>query len=331
MDVGQVAAALRDPALRPPPLEEQNARAELRARYWLNDQCQKEPSEVHIIVVNPHLAEQAGASGETEINTMHGDPDGIVVYTFKDDDPGGTWRVLWTASDSCGPRTPHRRTHDEQRMLVANRKKDRSRDLEVWYHRGCGEGCDLVDVPFYSQWVGWAFENPDGGAGVRYRQHEATLNHPYVAGVHGGVRLTGTQQQQAVERHVVTVCRAVGEALAVRWAGVAYLGNPFKLAGDRANPVRVRIVKEAVEEDVPHDGCTIWGATNVIIHELGHAAGVRKWWGRVALECTEEVHECVMYHRLADHHYRAWSSPWGNNAQHIRMHRLQIRKFLGYE
>jgi len=42
------------------------------------------------------------------------------VYTFRDDDLGGTWRVLWTASDECSIHTPYRRIHEHQRMLVAN-------------------------------------------------------------------------------------------------------------------------------------------------------------------------------------------------------------------
>ena len=47
-------------------------------------------------------------------------PDWIPVYTVSPDDPGGNWLMLWTGADACGAHSPHRRTHDHPRMLVAN-------------------------------------------------------------------------------------------------------------------------------------------------------------------------------------------------------------------
>ncbi len=112
--------------------EDESAPREMRVMYWLNDQCNQNASDVNMVVVNPALAEcPPPTPGEGTINTMYGgddadqdgEPDGIKVYELGADDLGGVWRCLWTASDACGPFSAHRRTHDEQRMLVANEEK----------------------------------------------------------------------------------------------------------------------------------------------------------------------------------------------------------------
>ncbi|MBP8955128.1 MAG: hypothetical protein KBI47_22250, partial [Armatimonadetes bacterium] len=109
--------------------EDESAPREMRVMYWLNDQCNQNASDVNMVVVNPALAEcPPPTPGEGTINTMYGgddadqdgEPDGIKVYELGADDLGGVWRCLWTAADTCGPLSPHRRTHDPQRMLVAN-------------------------------------------------------------------------------------------------------------------------------------------------------------------------------------------------------------------
>ncbi|MCE5217842.1 hypothetical protein LLH03_12530 [bacterium] len=110
--------------------EAENASPELRVTYWLNDQCQRGAEDLELVVVDPDLQVRRAVGGPwpQTLSALHGgedadqdgEPDGVKVYEFADDDPGGTWRVLWTAQAPCGTKTKDRRTHDAQRMLVAN-------------------------------------------------------------------------------------------------------------------------------------------------------------------------------------------------------------------
>jgi hypothetical protein len=111
---------------------------ELRVMYWLNDQGNRDAQEMAVVVLDPTLDERANEGVAKTVGARHegadedsdGEadwidgsiPDWIPVYTVGSDDIGGDWRALWTGADACGPLTQHRRTHDEQRMLVANRK-----------------------------------------------------------------------------------------------------------------------------------------------------------------------------------------------------------------
>jgi len=111
--------------------EEENAPAEMRVKYAISDQClTPNAQDFNLIVVDPLLQERTavGKPWPDTTGVMHGvedvdedgKPDGIKVYEFAPDDPGGFWRVLWTAQAPCGTTTRYRRTHDAQRMLVAN-------------------------------------------------------------------------------------------------------------------------------------------------------------------------------------------------------------------
>lgn len=109
----------------------ENGGAQLRASYWLHHQDSSiipKAEALDMVVIDPSLTERATKSGPLEVEQRHagtdadndGNLDGISIYEFQDDDTAGTWRVLWTASDPSGQRQATRRTHDSERMMVAN-------------------------------------------------------------------------------------------------------------------------------------------------------------------------------------------------------------------
>ena len=101
---------------------------ELRCRYYLNDQSEVDADEVALVAFDPDLQERAVVSGPTQQGEVHegtdedgdGTADGIEVCTRSDDDPGWVWRVVFTANDGDG--AEDRRTHDNPRMLAANKR-----------------------------------------------------------------------------------------------------------------------------------------------------------------------------------------------------------------
>jgi len=103
---------------------------ELRGYYCLHSEHGLSAQDVKTVVVDPLLAEQASVSGSGAVDTGHGTDDadqdgqfdGLLLYTFQDDD-FGTWRAVLTAADSAGPRSPNWRTHELIRMLVGNSDK----------------------------------------------------------------------------------------------------------------------------------------------------------------------------------------------------------------
>jgi len=101
---------------------------ELRVTYALNDQGNADAYEMHVVTVDPELSERATVPVPTQVGVTHegvdedgdGVADWIPAYELQAYDPGGTWRALWIGADECGLHSPHRRTHDRPRMLVAN-------------------------------------------------------------------------------------------------------------------------------------------------------------------------------------------------------------------
>jgi len=102
---------------------------ELRAYYCLYSQDELDAEAVELIAVDPGLDERGAVPAPTVRGVGHGiddedengDFDGIPVYVFTQDDLPGRWRVLFTAADAAGHRSPQWRTHDAVRMLVANK------------------------------------------------------------------------------------------------------------------------------------------------------------------------------------------------------------------
>jgi len=102
---------------------------QMRGQYWLNDQSGRDAKELELIPVDSQLTERAPYEGARTVGEMHagvdgdgdGSPDGLTVYEFTSSDTLGTWRVLWTGEDACGVFSQNRRSHDNPRMLVANR------------------------------------------------------------------------------------------------------------------------------------------------------------------------------------------------------------------
>jgi hypothetical protein len=169
---------------------QEDGSSEVRVEYYLNHQANLDAAELKMIPVDPHLDERQPTDGPTEHGVMHegedidgdGEPDGIAVYEFSADDPFGEWRVLWTGADAAGPRSAHRRTHDMQRMLVANLSTPAY--LPIVYIKGVHEGAD-----WHGAWLRARHEN----CSTRYfhpvRRVATDLNsapNAIRAGVNGG-------------------------------------------------------------------------------------------------------------------------------------------------
>ena len=116
----------------------EDSSAELRGYYCLESDWSSEQEaqvqrgqDAEIIAVDPELSEKSSTSGPGQVDTLgaeygtddaneDGKLDGLSLYTFQDEDPGGTWRAILTANDNAGIRSPQWRTHDALRMLTAN-------------------------------------------------------------------------------------------------------------------------------------------------------------------------------------------------------------------
>jgi len=313
--------------------EAENAPAELRVKYAINDQClTPRAQDFNLIVVDPLLQERKAFGGPWPDTTgvMHGvedvdedgQPDGIKVYEFTDDDPGGTWRVLWTAQAPCGTKTRYRRTHDAQRMLVANGTTVPNATFQVWYDWNCGEDCGLNSYPADWQIIRSAFEL---GAKVRYEAQEAKLkvDNRMAAGATLDT-LTPIQLAKVVPYHVTTVFQSSA------YVGEFVGGLTYRADGTPTNPDRCRYCEENVLASAPGDLDKTTGdgqdrlkiaRAQVILHELGHAAD--------ASEHAPEAKPCVMDRVLGPQFYKRIPGKWGP-APHCNDHIDQIRKHLHY-
>jgi len=115
---------------------------ELRVTYALNDQGNADAYEMNVVTVDPELSERATVPVPTQVGVTHegvdededGVADWIPVYQFPTATPDETWRALWIGADECGLHSPHRRTHDRPRMLVANKQAGLTEILDDGVH-----------------------------------------------------------------------------------------------------------------------------------------------------------------------------------------------------
>jgi hypothetical protein len=107
---------------------EESGEEQLRGYYSLHSKDGLDAEAVEIVAVDPLLAEQTppvGGSGAVgvgygiEDTDQDGEFDGIALRVFGEDD-FGTWRAVFTAADTAGLKSPHWRSHELIRMLVAN-------------------------------------------------------------------------------------------------------------------------------------------------------------------------------------------------------------------
>ncbi len=100
---------------------------------WSSGQEAQVPrgEDVCIVVLDPELNERGSRTGPSVPETLGADYgtvdsdqddllDGLLLYTFQDSDPAGTWRGIFTAADNGGLRSPEWRSHTPLRMITAN-------------------------------------------------------------------------------------------------------------------------------------------------------------------------------------------------------------------
>lgn len=274
------------------------------------------------------LNERGYYDGPRQTGVMHGDPDGIVVYKLQENDEPGPWRTLWTGSDQCGTRDTDRRTHDHQRMLVANRWPwQRTPGIyDVWID-ACDQACSLTNTdsagatPYPAPY--WTVvERGLGMIGVGYRiNRSAPLDHS-MTGPEVIFRGLTPQQRSTARKYVVTVTGHNDPSS-------LFSGWETKGRGTPAEPDEAAISRLAIQNAYatgnPDATAMGYGQAHTILHEIGHCGRAGGWFNS---HCPETRY-CVMNARKQQESYYYMDYIWGHERERWLFHMNKMRRRVG--
>ncbi len=288
--------------------------------------------DVCVIVVDPELNERASKTGPSVPETLGANygtvdsdqddlMDGLLLYTFQDSDPAGTWRGIFTAADNGGLCSPEWRSHTPLRMITANQTVEPA----GFYYIICS--VDAGDIWHESVWWDWVRSGMKL-TGVASKAWQGRLR--FETGIAGGCSIFPADlpwYQRRVSFHVTTLGKTS------EWTGEhvpAHTRHDKPGAnGTVEKPDRSVVNIEAMEHsthnpDPGSDTVCAWGNTNAVLHEFGWAGGT--------VTDPQQEDSSVMDATLDAQFYSATAKVhvWGGRQALYYGHVNDIRAHLGY-
>jgi hypothetical protein len=311
----------------------------LWALYALHHQWGLPAEALDLVTISSSFEEMASCPGPTATGIYHDGPDGEGIQAYVGES-GTNWRVVWTASDGGGRRSPARRTHDPMCMLAAN-WGIKDRDLHIHRCGSCGQSCGTPANDVSGAY--WVYVMKRGvGIYTDSWHYDGTtyIEHPISELAGDGAELTdvtkswykGDYLDEAEQRRgerpkashprVITIFRAStglgdGPAYTVRGKGT-YL-----------SPMQTRYWEDRIENAHPSpSGEEMHRArTQVLFHEISCHGCTRKGDGN---HCDDT--DCLWYYAIRPTYYSGWIwPPWTDVQEHCLSDINTMRKAMGYE
>jgi len=199
-------------------------------------------------------------------------------------------------------------------MLARNQAAAPTRGMVVWYNWGADDSSlwnyQLVWAAIANAWV-------RERANIAYRPHFEALARPIDPKLAEGAYLTPDQQAVCeFRRNIATVFQCTQGC-----SGKLPAFITDNSAGTMTDPYRARFSDQAITVSTfnpdPMESSAV-GRTNVVLHELGHAAG---------LQDHAKTDYCVLDEKLSAFFYTQHAYPWGTGT-HASNHYATMRNHV---